>query len=184
MPFGDAVLGSGALIGIKPYLLLQWIVPIATEAPELVIAFVLLSHGRGGQSLAVLLAGAVSQYTLALGTMPLVYKLGAGEGPLPLTGRERVELLLSIGVALYAIASLAMLRLSRGDSATMLALFLAQFLLPSVFTRFLFAIVFWVVAIDVIVAERRTCRCCRRAAPRPLQVPDATCAALRRASRP
>ena len=31
----------------------------------------LLSHGRGGQSLAVLLAGAVSQYTLALGTVPL-----------------------------------------------------------------------------------------------------------------
>ena len=155
VPFGDAVLGAGTLVGIKPYLLLQWIVPIATEAPELVIAFVLLSHGRGGQSLAVLLAGAVSQYTLALGTVPLAFQLGAGTGPLPLMARERVELFLSTGVALYAIASLALLRLSRGDSATMLALFAAQFLVPSVITRFVFALVFWVVAIDVLVGERR-----------------------------
>ena len=156
VPFGDAVLGAGAMIGIKPYLLLQWIVPIATEMPELVIAFVLLAHGRGGQSLAVLLAGAVSQYTLALGTMPFAYHAGAGHGPLMLMGRERIELLLSSGVALYAIASLALLRLSRADSATMLALFAAQFLLPSVFTRLAFAVVFWVVAIDVLVAERRS----------------------------
>ena len=114
--------------------MLQWIVPIATEAPELVVAFVLLTHGRGGQSLAVLLAGAVSQYTLALGTLPLAYQLGLGGGPLPLPGRERIELFLTVGVALYAVASLIMLRLSRGDSAMMLVLFTAQFLLPSVFT--------------------------------------------------
>jgi cation:H+ antiporter len=71
VPFGDAVLGTGALVGISPYLVLQWLVPVATETPELVVAVVLLMHGRGGQSVAVLLAGAVSQYTLALGTLPL-----------------------------------------------------------------------------------------------------------------
>jgi cation:H+ antiporter len=155
VPFGDAVLASGTLIGIKPYLMLQWIVPIATEAPELVVAFVLLTHGRGGQSLAVLLAGAVSQYTLALGSVPLAYRMGVGVGPLPLPGRERIELFLSIGVALYAVASLIMLRLSRADSAVMLALFMAQFLLPSVFTRLVFALMFWVIAIDILWSERR-----------------------------
>jgi hypothetical protein len=39
VPFGDAVLGTGALVGISPYLLLQWIVPVATETPELVVAW-------------------------------------------------------------------------------------------------------------------------------------------------
>ena len=155
VPFGDAVLGTGALVGISPYLMLQWIVPVATEAPELVVAFVLLTHGRGGQSLAVLLAGAVSQYTLALGSVPLAYQVGAGAGPLPLPGRERIELLLTIGVALYAVASLVMLRLSRGDSAIMLMLFTAQFLLPAIFTRLTFAVIFWIVAIDILWAERR-----------------------------
>jgi cation:H+ antiporter len=155
VPFGDAVLGTGTLIGLSPYLMLQWIVPIATEAPELVVAFVLLTHGRGGQSLAVLLAGAVSQYTLALGSVPIAYQLGVGVGPLPLPARERIELFLTLGVALYAVASLLLLRLSRGDSALMLALFTAQFLLPSVFTRLAFAVMFWIVAIDILWAERR-----------------------------
>jgi cation:H+ antiporter len=156
VPFGDAVLGTGALIGIDPYLLLQWLVPVATETPELVVAFVLLTHGRGGQSVAVLLAGAVSQYTLALGTLPLAYLAGAGTGPLPMAGRERIELLLSIGVALYAVAALVRLRLSRGDAAIMLTLFAAQFLLPAVVTRLALAIAFLALAIDVLVHERRS----------------------------
>jgi len=155
VPFGDAVLGAGALVGISPYLLLQWIVPVATETPELVVAYVLLTHGRGGQSIAVLLAGAVSQYTLALGTLPLAYAAGPALGPLPLAGRERVELFLTVGVALYAVATLVSLRLSRGDSSIMLALFAGQLVVPGVIWRLLFAVVFWAVALDVLVAERR-----------------------------
>jgi cation:H+ antiporter len=156
VPFGDAVLATGSMVGISPYLLLQWLVPVATETPELVVAFVLLTHGRGGQSAAVLLAGAVSQYTLALGTLPIAYVAGAGAGPLPLPGRERVELLLSIGVALYAVASLVTLRLSRGDTAIMLSLFTAQFLLPAVVTRLALALAFLALAVDVLGHERRS----------------------------
>lgn len=155
VPFGDAVLASGAVIGISPYLMLQWIVPLATETPELVVASVLLAHERGGQSIAVLLAGAVSQYTLALGTLPVAYAAGAGTGPLPVTGPERIELLLTLGVALYAVAALATLRLSRGDSSIMLALFAGQLILPASLTRLAFAIVFIAVAVDVLLSERR-----------------------------
>jgi cation:H+ antiporter len=154
VPFGDAVLASGSLVGVSPYLLVQWLVPVATEVPELVVAFVLLTHGRGGQSIAVLLAGAVSQYTLALGTLPIAYLAGAGGGPLPLAGRERIELLLSIGVALYAVASLITLRLSRGDAAIMLMLFALQLMLPFVVTRLGLAVGFVVLALDVLSAER------------------------------
>jgi cation:H+ antiporter len=163
VPFGDAVLGTGALVGISPYLVLQWLVPVATETPELVVAVVLLMHGRGGQSVAVLLAGAVSQYTLALGTLPLAYLAGLGTGPLPLQPREQIELLLTMGVALYAVAALVTLRLSRGDASLMLALFAAQFLLPTGLTRFVIAVVFTALAVDVLIAERQTLRSVLRA---------------------
>jgi cation:H+ antiporter len=166
VPFGDAVLAAGTLVGISPFLLLQWIVPVATETPELVVAFVLLNHGRGGQSIAVLLASAVSQYTLALGSLPLAYRLGAGVGPLPLAGRERVELWLTVGVALYAVAALMSLRLSRGDSSIMLVLFAGQLLVPTLYTRFLFALAFWAVAIDVLITDRRRLGALLRRAPR------------------
>jgi cation:H+ antiporter len=163
VPFGDAVLGTGALVGISPYLVLQWLVPVATETPELVVAVVLLMHGRGGQSVAVLLAGAVSQYTLALGTLPLAYLAGLGTGPLPLQPREQIELLLTMGVALYAVAALVTLRLSRGDASLMLALFAAQFFLPTGFTRLVIALVFTALAVDVLIAERQTLRSVLRA---------------------
>jgi cation:H+ antiporter len=163
VPFGDAVLGTGALVGISPYLVLQWLVPVATEMPELVVAVVLLMHGRGGQSVAVLLAGAVSQYTLALGTLPLAYVAGAGTGPLPLQPREQIELLLTMGVALYAVAALVTLRLSRGDASLMFVLFAAQFLLPTGYTRLAIAVVFTALAVDVLVSERRQLRLLFRA---------------------
>jgi cation:H+ antiporter len=180
VPFGNAVLGAGGMIGISPYLLLQWIVPLATETPELVVSFVLLIHGRGGQSIAVLLAGAVSQYTLALGTLPLAYAAGSAVGPLPLAGRERIELLLTVGVALYAVASLLSLRLSRGDSTIMLALFAGQLLLPSVVTRTLFALAFWAVAIDVLMAERRRLPALAAALRPPRRAPRAPAPPARR----
>jgi cation:H+ antiporter len=155
VPFSNAVLGTGAMVGISPYLLLQWIVPFATETPEIVVAIVLLMHGRGGQSIAVLLSSAVSQYTLALGTLPFAYLLGAGAGPLPLQSREQVEMFLTLGVALYAVASLVTLRLSRGDTSIMLVLFALQYLLPNVFSRAVLAVVFAALAIDIALAERR-----------------------------
>src|SRR3954470_12896242 len=92
-PFAHSVLLTGTTVGVSPYLLVQWIVPLATEMPELVIAFVLITHERAGQAVAVLLSSAVSQWTLALGTLPLAYKAGVGVGPLPLLGREQIELL-------------------------------------------------------------------------------------------
>jgi cation:H+ antiporter len=154
VPFSNAVLGTGAMVGISPYLLLQWLVPVATETPEIVVALVLLMHGRGGQSIAVLLSSAVSQYTLGLGTLPFAYLLGAGAGPLPLQSREQVELFLTMGVALYAVAALITLRLNRGDASLMLFLFALQFLLPSVFSRGVLAIVFTVLAVDIFISQK------------------------------
>jgi cation:H+ antiporter len=100
----------------------------------------------------VLLAGAVSQYTLALGSLPIAY---AAHGALPLPGRERVELLLSSAVALYAVGALISLRLSRGDAAIMLVLFAIQLVLPFPVTRLAIALTFMLVALDVLSSERR-----------------------------
>jgi cation:H+ antiporter len=168
VPFGDAVLKTGAIVGLSPYVVLQWFVPVATEMPELVVAFVLLTHRRGTQALAVLLAGAVSQYTLALGVLPLAYDAGAGSGPLPLRGTERIELFLTAGVALFAVAALITRRLSRADASLMLILFGTQFVLAVGPARLVIGIVFWALAVDILVSERRRVRSLwRTLRPRP-----------------
>jgi cation:H+ antiporter len=153
-PFAHNVLLTGTTLGISPYLLVQSLVPLATEMPELVISFVLIRHKRPGQAVAVLLASSVSQWTLALGTLPLAYVAGAGHGPLPLYGREVVELLLTVGQALLAVAVLVTLRLERRDAVLMLVLFAVQAALPSLLIRAALTVVYVGLAIDILVSER------------------------------
>jgi cation:H+ antiporter len=153
-PFAHSVLLAGTSAGISPYLLVQWLVPLATESPELVIAFVLVTHDRAAQGVAVLLSSAVSQWTLALGTLPLAYAAGAGTGPLPLLGREQVEILLTMGQALLAVAVLVTLRLRRSDSILMLTLFVAQLAMPFVALRAALTLVYIVIAVDIFASER------------------------------
>ena len=153
-PFADSVLLTGATVGISPYLLVQWLVPLATEMPELVVAFVLILHQRAGQAVAVLLSSAVSQWTLALGTLPLAYSAGAGQGPLPLLGREQVELLLTMGQGLLAVAVLVTLRLERRDAVLMLVLFVLQLALPSILIRAALTLAYLALAVDILASER------------------------------
>jgi cation:H+ antiporter len=153
-PFADGVLLTGTSIGISPYLLVQWLVPLATEMPELVVAFVLIKHERAGQAVAVLLSSAVSQWTLALGSLPLAYAAGAGKGPLPLLGREQLELLLTMAQGLMAVAVLVSLRLERRDAVLMLVLFVVQLALPNVLTRGALTLAYLVLAVDILTSER------------------------------
>jgi cation:H+ antiporter len=153
-PFAHSVLLSGTAVGISPYLLVQWLVPLATETPELVIAFVLVTHERAGQAVAVLLSSAVSQWTLALGTLPLAYKAGVGVGPLPLLAREQIELVLTMGQGLLAVAMLVTLRLERRDATLMLVLYVAQLAIPSVALRAVAAVGYLVLAVDLFSSRR------------------------------
>jgi cation:H+ antiporter len=122
--------------------------------PELVVAFVLVTHQRPAQGVAVLLSSAVSQWTLALGTLPVAYAIGPGKGPLPLLGPERVELLLTMALALLAVASLVTLKLRRSDATLMLVLFVLQLLTPSPLLRAGVTLIYLVTAFDILTAER------------------------------
>jgi cation:H+ antiporter len=153
-PFADSVLLTGTSVGISPYLLVQWLVPLATEMPELVVAFVLIQHERAGQAVAVLLSSAVSQWTLALGSLPLAFVAGAGQGPLPLLGREKIELALTMAQGLLAVAVLVTLRLERRDAVLMLVLFAIQLALPTALVRAAMTLGYLVLAVDILGSER------------------------------
>jgi hypothetical protein len=70
---------------------------------------------------------------------------------------------LTVGLALYAVAALVRLRVSRADAAIKLALFTSQFLLPAVFTRLVLGVIYLVLAVDILVADRRQLRSLARA---------------------
>lgn len=157
-PFADALLATGTSLGIDPYLLIQSVVPVATEAPEFVVVAVLVVNHRPAQGLAIFLASSVSQWTLALGAVPVAYMWGGGGVSMPLSGREQLELGFTIALTLFVVAALITLRPEPPDSYLIAAVFLVQLVYPAPFVRFAAGFVLLVFAIDLLVSRRHAVR--------------------------
>ncbi len=154
-PFTHALLQTGTSWGMDPYLLIQSVVPAATEAPELVVVAVLVANRRPAQGLALLLAASVSQWTLGMGSLPLAYLAGGGGLALPLAAREQVELGFTTAVTFFVVAALATLRPERVDAILIIVVFVIQLIYPTPFTRFAAGFVLLAFAVDLLVARRR-----------------------------
>lgn len=154
-PFTVALEQTGTAVGIDSYLLIQSIVPAATETPEFVIAAVLALNHRPAQGLATFLAASVNQWTLALWTLPFAYLAGGGGLEVPLSTRGSVELMLTIATTLVAVATLASLAPKRIDSWIVLVTYGIQFAFPATGVRIAVAVVLFMFTLDILVAKRR-----------------------------
>jgi cation:H+ antiporter len=154
-PFAHALLDTGTSVGVDPYLLIQSVVPAATEAPELVVVAVLVANRRPAQGLALLLASSVSQSTLGLGSLPIAFMAGGGGTTLPLAPREQLELGFTTALIFFVVAALATLRPDRVDAILVAAVFVAQLIYPIPFMRFAAGFVLLVFAVDLLVARHR-----------------------------
>jgi cation:H+ antiporter len=157
-PFADALLETGSWLGIDPYVLIQSVVPVATEAPEFVVVAVLVLNHRPAQGLALFLAASVSQWTLGMGLLPVAYLAGGGGVSLPLANREQLELSLNIAVTLFVVAALATLRPERADAYLIAGAFIVQIIYPMPVVRLATAFVLLVFAIDLFCARRHAIR--------------------------
>jgi len=163
-PFTHALLASGSSLGIDPYLMIQSVVPAATEAPEVVVVAVLVANRRPAQGLALFLASSVSQWTLGLGSLPIAYMAGGGGIALPMAPREQLELALTSSVTLFVVAALATLRPERADAFLVAGVFAAQVVWPTAFVRFAATFILLVFAINLLASRRREVRPLLRAA--------------------
>lgn len=132
-PFAEALVESGEPLGIDEFLLVQWVAPFASEAPEFIIASLWAFRGDPRAGLGALLSSKVNQWTLLIGTIPVAYSIGLGEpGALPLDLRQEHELWLTGAQSLFAVAVLADLRLGLREAILLFVLFAAQFLFPDI----------------------------------------------------
>jgi cation:H+ antiporter len=127
--FATALVDTGTSLGVDRFLLVQWVAPLASEAPELIVACLYAWRLKASDSLGALLSSKVNQWTLLVGTIPVVFALSStGAHGLPLDTTQRLELLLTAAQSLYAVSLLVDLRLTRSGAVTLLSLFLVQFL--------------------------------------------------------
>ncbi|MBM0228244.1 MULTISPECIES: sodium:proton exchanger [Micromonospora] len=155
-PFGDALVGAGAELGIDEFLLVQWLAPIASEAPEVIVAITFALRGRADDGMGALLAAKLNQWTLLIACLPVAYYLGGGEfAGLPLDARQTEELVLTTAQTLLGVAVLTDLRLTRSEATLLFGLFAVQFVLPAPNIRYVIAVAYTVLAIVLFIRQRR-----------------------------
>jgi len=126
-PFADSLIGAGEALNIDKYILVQWLSPLASEAPEFTLAFLFAARGKAAAALAILISSKLNQWTLLAGSMPIAYVIGGGSNAaLPIDSRGAEELWLTTAQTLLGVAILLTLRWGMTASLLMLGLFLVS----------------------------------------------------------
>jgi cation:H+ antiporter len=154
-PFADNLVAAGTELGIDRFLLVQWLAPLASEAPEFIIAIIFAARGKGTAAIATLISSKVNQWTLLIGSLPVAHILGGGGFSLVLDSRQVEEVLLTATQTMMGVALILGLRFNRATACALLALFIVQFPLVSTQGRLVLCGVYTAIAVAGLIVNRR-----------------------------
>jgi len=132
-PFAHGLELLGQNVGIPSFFMIQWIAPLASESPELIVVVYLVNKARSTAGFNALISSKLNQWTLLIGTLVLVYSLALGQyGALPFDQKQTGEIWLTAAQSFFAISLLVNFEISIREAIVLLVLFLTQ-----VFSEFL-----------------------------------------------
>ena len=133
-PFAHSFVETGLSLGIDEFLLVQWLAPLASEAPEFTVALLFVARHQAAAGLRTLVSSLVNQWTLLVGTLVIVFSMGAGKMTgLPLVDRQEMEIWLTAAASVYAIFLIADFSMTKWDAIAIFVPFLLQLVLPTEF---------------------------------------------------
>lgn len=136
-PFVEGLIDTGSRLGIDDFLLIQWLAPLASESPEIIVAVLFALRANPVAGLTALISSEVNQLTVLVGSMPVVFSMAAGEIiNFPLDGRQSIEFLLTTAVSLFALLLIAKRVISVKAGAILLFLFVAHLVTPFIGDKF------------------------------------------------
>jgi cation:H+ antiporter len=131
--FAESLVATGEDLGISEFLLVQWLAPLASEAPELLVAGLYAWRLNTNAGLGTLVSSKVNQWTLLVGTLPIVFSIAAGGlHGLPIDAHQREELLLTAAQSFFALAVLVTLSITLREATLLFTLFWAQFIIGAI----------------------------------------------------
>ncbi|MDH6243415.1 sodium:proton exchanger [Mycobacterium sp. OTB74] len=154
-PFADSLVTAGSQLGVDRFLLVQWLAPLASEAPEFIIAIIFATRGNSTAAIGTLIASKVNQWTLLVGSLPIAYRIGGGSGPLLLDARQIEEVLLTATQTMMGVALILALRFHRNTAWALLALFVIQFPVTSTTGRLVLCAVYATFAVVGLIINRQ-----------------------------
>jgi cation:H+ antiporter len=164
--FAEALVATGTEFGISEFVLVQWLAPLASEAPELLVAGLYAWRLNTNAGLGTLVSSKVNQWTLLVGTLPVVFAISSASlHGLPIDDIQREELFLTAAQSFFAIAVLVNLRMSLREAGFLFALFWIQFILGAIvperlhgIERIAVGVVYLILGVWQFVGERAAIR--------------------------
>lgn len=154
-PFAESLLALGKGLGIDEFILVQWLAPLASESPEIIVATIFALKMRPGEGFGALVSSKVNQWTLLIGTLPVVYSLSAGRpGALHMDGRQVEEVALTAAQSLFAVAILSDFHFNVWESMALFGLFIVQLFIPIPAVRWGFTAGYIVLAVIVVAISK------------------------------
>lgn len=163
-PFAHDLISAGSQLGLDEYLLVQWLAPLASEAPEFSLALLFAARGKPALGLAILISSKVNQWTALTGSLPIAYVVGGGAGAsLPMISvvngvtdfRQVDEFMLTIAQTVLGVALLMSLKLTAKSAALLFVLFAIGFFVPIPEFRFWLSLVYFAISAVVIWYHRK-----------------------------
>jgi len=126
-PFAHGLEDLGKAAGVPPFFMIQWIAPLASESPELIVVIYLVNKARSTAGFNALISSKLNQWTLLIGTLVVVYSLALGRyGALPFDAKQSAEIWLTAAQSLFAISVLINFEISVREAIVLLTLFCSQ----------------------------------------------------------
>jgi len=155
-PFAENLISTGKELGVDEFLLVQWVAPLASEAPEFIIAILFATRGNAQDAIATLISSKVNQWTLLIGSLPIAYWIGGGgPGGIHLDDRQIEEMYLTATQTLMGISILLALRFPRWGAWALLGLFSVQFAITSTTGRAALSGIYAVITVVALIVHRR-----------------------------
>ena len=148
-PFVHSLIESGKGLGIDEFILIQWIAPLASESPEIIIAVLFSLRANPVAGLTILISAEVNQLTLLVGSVVGIFSLSAGELlSFQLNDMQSIEFLLTAAVSLLALSLVMPKIIGWKAGAILLIMFIAHLPFTDESHRLLFTYAY--LAISVI----------------------------------
>ncbi|WP_227356802.1 sodium:calcium antiporter [Haladaptatus salinisoli] len=126
-PFALGLEELGTALGIPPFFMIQWLAPLASESPELIVVAYLVNKARSTAGFNALISSKLNQWTLLIGTLAVVYSIAAGHiGTLSFDQKQTAEIWITAGQSLFALAILTNFEISVREAVALLVLFVSQ----------------------------------------------------------
>lgn len=126
-PFASGLEELGTSLGVPAFFMIQWLAPLASESPELIVVAYLVNKARSTAGFNALISSKLNQWTLLIGTLAVVYSIAAGHiGTLVFDQKQAAEIWITAAQSLFALAILTNFEISTREAIALLLLFFSQ----------------------------------------------------------